>query len=133
MKPADLISEARARIIWGEPSSSVRSFLTANGITQLDADAAIKEFNAERNSEIRRIGMKWTLIGATLIVGAGIFFYWSFLHVDIDKMNSRSARGFAVMAIVIALGGLYGFSKLIDGIRNLVRPQSEEESLSELS
>lgn len=133
MKPADLISEARARIMWGEPSSSVRSFLTANGITEFDADAAINEFNAERNSEIRKIGLKWTLIGAALIVGASIFFYWSLLHVDIDKMNSRSARGFVMIAIVIAGGGLYGLSKMIDGVRELVRPQSEEKSISELS
>ena len=133
MKPDDLISEARARIIWGESSSAVRSFLTANGITELDADAVIKEFIAERNSEIRKIGMKWTLIGAALIIASAIFFYWSLLHVDIDKMNSRSARGFVVIAISIALGGLYGLSKLIDGIRDLVRPQSEEKSISELS
>ena len=133
MKPADLISEARAKIIWGEPSSSVRNFLTVNGISDADADAAIKQFDAERNSEIRRIGIKNTFIGAALTIGAGIFFYWSFKNVDIDQMNSRSARGFVTMALVITIGGFYGLWKLMDGITYLVRPQSEAKSLSEIS
>jgi len=133
MTPADLISEARAKIIWGEPSSSVRNFLTANGISDTDADAAIEQFNAERASEIRSIGIKNTFIGAALTIGAGIFFYWSFNHVDIDQMNSRGARGFVTMALVIAIGGFYGLWKLMDGITYLVRPQSEKKSISELS
>ena len=133
MKPADLISEARARIIWGEPSAAVRNFLTANGISDIEADAAIKRFEEERNSEIRSVGMKKTLIGAALTIGACIFFYWSFRHVDIDQMNSRSAKGFVTIALLIAIGGFYGLWKLSDGIIYLVRPQCVENSLSEMS
>jgi hypothetical protein len=133
VKPADLISEARAKIVWGEPSSSVRNFLTANGISDIDADAAIKQFDADRNSEIRSIGIKKTLIGAAITIGAGIFFYWSFKHVDIDQMNSRRAEGFVAMALVIAIGGFYGLWKLMDGITYLRRPQSVERSISDIS
>jgi hypothetical protein len=133
MTPADLMSEARAKIIWGEPSSSVRNFLTANGISDADADAAIKQFDAERASEIRSIGIKKTFIGAALTIGAVIFFFWSFKHVDINQMNSRRAEGFVAMALVIAIGGFYGLWKLMDGITYLVRPQSERKSLSEIS
>jgi hypothetical protein len=39
MNPDQLIMEARARIIWGESSSSVRDFLISNGISDMDADA----------------------------------------------------------------------------------------------
>jgi len=133
MKPADLISEARAKIIWGEPSSSVRSFLTAKGISDIEAEAAIKQFDDERNSEIRSIGIKKTFIGAALTIGAGVFFYWSFKHVDIDQMNSRSARGFVTMVLVIAIGGFYGLWKLMDGITYLVRPRSVVKSISDIS
>ena len=133
MKSEELISEARAKIIWGEPSSSVRNYLIANGISDIDADAKIKEFNDERNSEIRKIGIKRTFIGAVLTTGAVIFFGWSLLHVDIDKMSYRDVKGFVLIAIVIALGGFYGLWKLIDGIAYLVRPQSEKQSVSEIS
>ena|ERR1022692_2307851 len=132
MKADDLISESRAKIMWGDPASSVRGFLISNGISDIDADVKIKEFNAERNSEIRKVGIKKTFIGAVLTVGAGIFFYLSLKHVDIDEMNSRRASGFATIAIVIALGGFYGLWKLLDGITYLVRPQSIKKSVSEM-
>jgi hypothetical protein len=133
MKPDDLISEARAKIIWGDPSSSVRNFLTANGISDIDADAVVKKINAERNSEIRTNGIKKTFLGAALVVGAGLFFYLSLKHVDLDQMTNRGAQGFTAMAIVIAIGGFYGLWKLIDGVNYLLRPQSEEKSISEIS
>ena len=133
MKPDDLISEARAKIIWGDSASSVHDFLTANGISDLEANAVIEQFNVERNTEIRAVGIKKTIVGLALTIGAGIFFYWSLKHVDMDKMNTRSARGFAMIALVIAIGGFYGFWKLIDGIIYLVRPQCEAKSISEIS
>ena len=67
-----------------------------------------------------------------LTVGGGIFSYWSLKHIDIDKEDFRSARGFVTIAIVVALGGFYGLSKLIDGIIYLVRPQSIEKSIPDL-
>jgi hypothetical protein len=133
MKPAALISEARARIVWGEPPSSVRDFLTAHGISDIDADAKLNELIAERNSEIRKIGIKNTIIGAALTLGACVFLYLSFKHVDVAKMSSGSARGFVTIALVIAIGGFYGIWKLIDGISCIVRPQSEEKAISEVS
>ncbi len=133
MKPDDLIAEARAKIIWGDPASSVHDFLTANGISVLDADAAIEQFNAERNTELRTIGIRKIFIGVALTIGAGIFFYLGLKYVDMDKMNGRSASGFAMVALVIAIGGFYGCWKLIDGISYLVRPQSEDKSISEIS
>ena len=104
----------------------------SNGISDRDADLKIKEFSAERNSEIRRIGIKKTVIGAVVTVGAGIFLYLGLKHADIGKMSSIGARGFATAAIVIAVGGLYGISKLIDGITYVVRPHSIEKAISEI-
>ena len=75
MKPDVLFSEARARIIWGEPSSSVHDFLTSNGISATDADEKIEELFAERNTEIRKIGIKNTVFGAAIMGGAGVTVY----------------------------------------------------------
>ena len=133
MKPEVLFSEARARIIWGEPLSSVRDFLTSNGIAAIDAEEQISRFSAERNSEIRQIGIKNTCLGAALTVGAVLFFYLSFKYPEFPRMNSRSARGFATLALGIAIGGFYGLWKLIDGIGCLVRPESEARSISDVT
>ena len=118
MKPDDLITEARAKIIWGEPSSSVRSFLTSNGMSETDAAATIEEFDAERNAEIRKIGIKNTIIGGVLTGLAGILLYL-ILGQDNSGMNYRSA-------IIV------GVIMLMNGIIYLVRPQTEEKSITEI-
>ncbi len=133
MKPEVLLSEARARIIWGEPSASVRDFLTSNGISEFDAEEQISIFSTERNSEIRQIGIKNTLIGAALTVGAVLFFFLSFKYSEFPRMNSRHGGSLATIAILTAIGGFYGLWKLIDGIGCLVRPESEARSISDIS
>ncbi len=132
MKPDNFTSEARAKITWGEPASSVRSFLISNGVSEIEADARIRELQEERNMEIRKVGIRKALIGAALVIGAGLFFYFSFRHADWDKMNYRAARGYLAIAIVIAFGGFFGLSKLIDGIVYVARPRSVDKSISEM-
>jgi hypothetical protein len=132
MNPDALISEARAKIIWGESSLSVRGFLISNGISEIDADAIVNQVNAQRNAELRRIGMKKTIIGAILTIGACFFFYWSLRHIDIQKMNTRRAKGFVMVAFVVAIGGFYGCWKLMDGITYLVRPESEHKTIPDI-
>ncbi len=133
MQPVQVISEARAKILWGEPASSVRGFLTANGLTDLEADAVIEDFNAERGNEIRKIGFRKSLLGAALTAGVAVFYCWSRLHIGFEKMEYSDAKGFVMVALVIGLGGLYGLYQLINGIVYLVRPQSESRSLSDIS
>jgi len=48
-------------------------------------------------------------------------------------MDHVSARAFVGTALVIAWVGFYGFSKLLGGIIYLVRPQSEEKPISDIS
>src|SRR5437868_3632965 len=75
MNADKIISEARARIIWGESSSSVRDFLISNGISDLIADTKLKEFDLERNAELRKIGLRNVLIGIILTGAVGITLY----------------------------------------------------------
>jgi hypothetical protein len=97
-----------------------------------DADAKIKEFNAERNTEIRKIGIKKIFIGAGLIIGAGIALYFMFRNAGSD-ISYSSIKGRAIRASGGIFGGLYGLWKFVDGITYLVRPKSEEESITEMS
>jgi hypothetical protein len=128
MKAEQVIIEARAKIIWGEPSSSVRDFLISNGISAVEADAKIKDFNVERNAEIRRLGIKNTVIGAAILGGGTITLYPCFKYFDsLTHINRPIFIG------VFVVGGLYGMWKLVRGISYLLRPQSEERSITQIS
>jgi hypothetical protein len=128
MKPEQVIIEARAKIIWGESSSSVRDFLVSNGIPAIEADAKIKDFNVERNTEIRRVGCKNTVIGAAILGGGTITLYPCFKYFDsLTHINRPIFIG------VFVVGGLYGMWRLVRGINYLVRPQAEERSITQIS
>jgi hypothetical protein len=127
MKPDALISEARAKIVWGDTASSVREFLTSKGMSATDADVRIKELSAERNAEIRKIGIRSTLIGVALVIGAGIL-----LYVFNRQSVFAAVFGSTDHYLIIVLGGLYGVWKIVIGVTYLVRPQFENESLTEI-
>jgi hypothetical protein len=129
MDPAKLIIEARARIIWGEEVSSVREFMVSNGMSETDADVKIQEFNLERIREIRGIGLKNTVIGLALILGAGIVIYL-FFNYGHSHHGTSSSYGRIIGFPVVA--AFYGFWKLMKGIIYLVRPQSEHESIPDI-
>lgn len=132
MKTNAFITKARAKIIWGDPPSSVRDFLISNGISDSDADAAIEEFCAQRNKEIRKIGIKKTLLGVALSA-VTCFVLFDFIPEMANHHTSDSpfaARGLAGVVVVIMIGGYFGLSRLIDGLFYLVSPQSVDKSLS---
>jgi hypothetical protein len=126
MKPDKLISEARARIIWGESASSVRDFLTSKGIPTVEAEAKIKEFSLERSREIRKIGLRNILIGAA-ITGISII-PLCIAAYPMDYGSTVFKRGL-VLAVIVAL---YGFWKLLIGTIYLVRPQFVQKSITDI-
>ena len=121
----EFIVEARARIIWGEPSSSVRDFLISNGISDVVADAKLKEFELERNRELRMIGLRNVLIGILLTGAAGITLYIALPH-------SSATSGFIQALGVVLMAGVYGLWKLGKGVVYLIRPQSEHKSIPDI-
>jgi len=130
MNPESLIAEARAKIIWGDSIPAVRAFLTSNGISGADADAKIHEFMRERDAEIRRLGLKKTVIGLGLIGVSAIFFYTLFAGwVYLPELRGRAGGGYGIAALV----GFYGLWKLVDGIVYLIRPKSEHRSVPDLT
>ena len=128
MDTEKLITEARANIIWGEDAESVRDFLTSNGMSGPEADEQIKAFNRERNLEIRKKGVKDTLIGAVLMAVSGGLIYLMLTASEIPHSSTSSGKALGVLM----LGAGYGLWKLVNGIVYLVRPQSEHQSITEL-
>jgi uncharacterized protein YjeT (DUF2065 family) len=127
MKPDKLLVEARARIFWGELSSSVFDFLTSNGTPAAEADSKIREFQHERNTEIRRLGVRSILIGlavAFLAMFTLYIFAWPLDRGSIYFAN----RGVAAVVVV----GLYGVWKLGIGLVYLIYPQSVRKSMTDI-
>jgi hypothetical protein len=129
MKTEDLITEARARITWGEASSSVRCFLIANGVSETEAYARIQELELERNREIRRIGIKDVCIGAALTGGAAVLICLILMRGHTARYTVTTGRAVGVLILM----GLCGIWRLIKGLFYLIRPQSEEHSLTDIS
>jgi hypothetical protein len=113
-----LISEARARIIWGEPHEAVCEFLTSNGVSAMEAAARIQAFKRERNAEIRGRGLQSTLIGIALLVVTSILLYLAFGGPEFG--GDIHSLAFCLAA------GCYGLWKLTTGIIYLLRPQAED-------
>ncbi|HEY5915707.1 MAG TPA: hypothetical protein VJA21_34405 [Verrucomicrobiae bacterium] len=126
MSADKIISEARARIIWGEPSLAVRDFLIANGLPVAVAEAKLKEFELERSRELRRIGLRNVVIGGILAGAAGVTLSLAL------AIGSASSGTFKALAVVL-LAGLYGLWKLLKGIVYLMRPQAEHRSIPDIA
>ncbi len=118
--------DGRARIMWGESRSSIREFLTSNGISAADADVKIEEWVLERNAEIRRLGIRSTVIGCVLIGVPGVFLY-------VLLGNPGVSIGVGRACAFLILAALYGLWKLVRGIFWLVRPKSEGRSVPDIS
>ena len=119
--------EARARIIWGESSSSVHDFLTSNGISAAEADSKIREYQRERNTEIKKIGFRSILIGllvASLTILAMYLVLWPLDRGSIAYAN----RGVAAVVFV----GLYGLWKIGIGSVYVIWPQSVRKSVTDI-
>jgi hypothetical protein len=126
MSADKIIAEARARVIWGEPSLTVRDFLISNGVSVAVAEAKLKEFQSERTRELRRIGFRNVLIGSILTGAAGVTLYLSFAIAN-------ASSGIIKALAVVLLAGIYGLWKLVKGVVYLVRPQSEHGSIPDIA
>lgn len=121
MRTDQAISEARARIIWGESPASVRVFLVSSGIESVVADTKLEEFGLERNRELRRIGIRSILIG---ILVTGISAIPIFIALHLHTFNRALA--------VVMLGILYGVWKLAIGSIYLICPQLVHKSIPDI-
>jgi hypothetical protein len=127
-----VMTEAKAKIIWGESPDSVRDFLISNGMSKTDADTKIKEFKDERNAEIRGLAVKSIVIGVVLIIVACFLWFMIFHTLEHSRRVIRGIRGSGAVVGASVFAGIYGLWKIVNGIFDLFRPQSEKGSLSEM-
>ena len=131
-EPNSILSEARARIIWGESASSIRDFLTSHGVSETDADAKLKEFKAERNATLRRLDIKNTIIGGVILSASVILLCVAFRHPNMVRTSGTSIKRVGANLGMLIFCIFYGLWKLVNGIIYLVRPQSEDASIPDL-
>lgn len=131
-----LFVEARAKIIWGDSASSARVFLIDNGVPEAEASAKVSEFVLERDSEIKKLGVRNTITGLILTGAAGGTLVWIFTWIlppDTARVYAFGGRGIGTGVIALIAIAIYGFWKLVKGISWLVRPKSEHRSIPDIS
>jgi len=119
------MTEANARIVWGDEPPEVVLYLRTQGFDAADANNLVKGFVKERNADIRACGIRKTVIGALCLPVAGFCFY--------DAMNSTSAisAGGRGGGLSIAVGlALWGLWCVINGLCMLFSPKSEHGDLA---
>jgi hypothetical protein len=122
---ARAILEARAKLIGGEPTAEVLSFLQSNGLGEKQAAALMADWKRERSDTIRAIGIRNMVVGCLLACGVPAGFVFGNLFGF-----SRFTGG--QIALLLIFAGLYGVWKFFGGVRLLIAPQSEKGSIAHL-
>lgn len=78
-----LLSDARARVIWGEPLEKVKMHLVAGGLATGQADFLVLEFEAERIADLRKIALRRTCLGLGLAVASYVVLWCFFNKSDL--------------------------------------------------
>jgi hypothetical protein len=125
MSQEKIMTEARARIIWGDSAASVREYLVSNGISNAVADAKLAEFNLERNHELRRMGFRNLVVGLLLTGASGVTLWIAMPH-------GAATSGIVRSLAFVLMSGCYGLWKLWTGIVYLILPQSEHKSIPDI-
>jgi hypothetical protein len=113
-------SEARAKIFWGESAEEVGAYLQSVGIAQAEAQTMINAILLERNEAVRAKGRRKILLGA-LLIPVPIIAYFLFAQMTIFPIK--------MFGVAMAIG-LFGLWKLVDGLINVLSPQTDKSDLS---
>jgi len=129
VNPDEVNVEARARITWGEEPSSVRAFLTSNGLSAVDADQKIQELVSERDKEVKKMGIREIYIGAAILLLILIFIWYTYELPPSRIYPYRREKSL----LCSFLAALYGIWKLINGLFHLLRPRKETRSIPDMT
>jgi hypothetical protein len=122
-----VLTAARARVTWGESRDAIRAFLASEGLKPDEVDSAIKELFIERNSDVRRRGVKNAIIGVLVLAIAGVVAVSILCPIGPVRMVFNS-RIFG--AAILAAG--FGFWKLFNGVMDFFAPASNTSSISDV-
>jgi hypothetical protein len=104
-KTESIIWEARARIIWGEPTAQISEWMKEQGLDQSLIDDTILTCQKERAVEIRKRGIGELIIGSSIITVMVVVFL---VLIYFDVMLRIS--------VVVVLYGVYRLIRGIDMI-----------------
>jgi hypothetical protein len=113
--PARAETEARAKILWGEESKQVASFLRSEGLSFEEANRMVESLVVERAATIRKEGLKKIFIGGGLMC------------IPIFAFAASAAAGrFAVRPLAVTVAaGFYGMWIFVTGLFKVLAPKSE--------
>jgi hypothetical protein len=112
---AELVREAKAKMIGGESAEQVAAFLTVKGFDRIEATELARGFYKERASIVRSNGVKKTIVGLMLML---VPFIAYFIIKDSGHLMIR--RFFWAYGVGIAGGYLF-----VSGLIMILAPKSE--------
>ena len=127
-----LLTEAAARVTWGEPAEVVMKFLTGNGMDHGEAILLVSQLIHERNAEVRARCRRRLKIGIAAILAVVVFFAvlpWREWYDFLDKPWRRrriSPGDWMIIAVIwLSVAGLW---QIWRGFWGLITPEAEELS-----
>jgi hypothetical protein len=118
--------EARTRIIWGEHPADVMNFICQNGYPVARAEGLVALLLEQRYRLIRRRGVRRLLVGMVVVPTCALLVMAAFPK-DAEAVFSGEPDGIGLAALV--LGFFWGLWKLMDGLRDLLRPEGVSDCL----
>jgi hypothetical protein len=118
--------EARTRIIWGEQPVAVINFLCQNGYSIARAEALVALLLGQRYRLIRQRGVRRLLVG-TAVVPICALLVIAVFPKNPEAVFSGDTDGMVITGLVV--GFFWGVWKLMDGLRDLLRPERVSDCL----
>ncbi len=118
---AQVETEARAKVSWGDPPETVLSFLMVQGLTFEEASALVQSMYAERAAVVRKNGFKKLGIGIAM------------MFVPVIAFFAFMAAGYLPLKIfaVTILIGLWGAWRALKALFMIFAPKSEPGDVAE--
>jgi len=118
--------EARTRIIWGEHPAAVIRFLCQDGYPVARAEELVALLLEQRYRLIRRRGVRRLIVGAAVVPICALLVIAMFPK-DAEAVFSGDPDGMAFAGLVV--GFFWGTWKLMDGLRDILRPEGVSDGL----
>jgi hypothetical protein len=129
-----LLTDATARITWGDLPGDVCHHLIREGMDPQHALELVNRLARERSAEVRRRSAIKLATGAAMLLAAFVFFTllpWREWMRTIDEWYGRTRRRSGISNLLPALFvyfGVGGAWRVWRGISGLLTPQAEELS-----
>jgi len=115
-----IVTDARAKIFWGENAEKVRAFLLSKNVGDKEAQELIAALLEERAESIRADGVKKLWLGGLFALAPVAYFLFYRFAGD---MELKIFSGLVVLGVV-------GVTRIVSGLRMILRPQTVTGDLS---